>query len=97
MDQSRRSFFRNMIAAGLAATVDVDKLLWTPGEKVYSIPPVVRAKKKPLELWIRGAQYSTWEERAPSSSHAALFREAITKLNALPPGAPRVVSSWGKG
>lgn len=36
---NRRKFLEGMIAAGLAAAIDVDKLLWVPGAKTISIPP----------------------------------------------------------
>lgn len=40
----RRGFLRGLFGAGAAALavgeIDVDKLLWTPGRKVISIPPM---------------------------------------------------------
>jgi hypothetical protein len=34
----RRGFVRSLIVAGLAASVDTDRLLWTPGERRIFVP-----------------------------------------------------------
>ncbi len=36
----RRDFLRILLAAPIAATVDVEKLLWIPGEKTIFLPSV---------------------------------------------------------
>lgn len=38
---TRRALFRLFAAAPIAAVVDPEKLLWTPGKKLISIPRVV--------------------------------------------------------
>lgn len=35
---NRRDFFKSILAAGVVAIADPEKLLWMPGEKVYFIP-----------------------------------------------------------
>lgn len=35
---SRRGFLQSLIAAGVTAAVDPEKLLWEPGRKLISIP-----------------------------------------------------------
>lgn len=42
---NRRYFLQSLIAAGVAATVDVDRLLWTPGEKHIFIPRWTEAQR----------------------------------------------------
>lgn len=37
---NRRSFFRAALAAAAVAAVDPERLLWTPGRKLISIPAV---------------------------------------------------------
>lgn len=55
----RRDFLRFLLAAPIAATVDVEKLLWVPGEKTIFLPPA------PV-IWpgtygaINGASFAFW-------------------------------------
>jgi hypothetical protein len=43
----RRGFLSALIAAGTAATIDPDKLLWEPGRKLISIP----RHRMPRNFW----------------------------------------------
>ena len=50
---SRRGFLAALAAAGagaLAAEVDVDRLLWVPGEKTFFLPPVVEPWAVEIEV-----------------------------------------------
>lgn len=86
---TRRSFFSRMIAAGVAATIDPDQLLWVPGKVHYSIP----AKPKVTNLIVRG----TWElvPILPEETHA-WFDALTAEYFAAPVGESRqrVVSRW---
>lgn len=62
METSRRGFL-GILAAGVAAASDPDILLWTPGRKVISIPPMVTLPR----LHHFGVTFeSPWEGYAPS-------------------------------
>lgn len=42
MKQDRRFFLRLIASGALGATLDVDKLLWIPGQKKIFLPPLPR-------------------------------------------------------
>lgn len=57
---NRRSFIAQMIAAGLVATIDPERLLWEPGRKLISIPkppPLVFHVSYALKLEDQGWQH----------------------------------------
>jgi len=84
----RRSFFRSLLGAGVAAhQLDLEKLLWVPGEKKIFIPPAPELPPPSLEDWI-------YVMRFPDPELIAAMNEAI--LEAMQFGTSTVVVEPGK-
>lgn len=81
-----------MVAAGVAATIDPEELLWMPGKKKIFVPaPEV------IQCWtFRKTAFviGRWIDVPPTDTAVREMNAAIEKLRLLP--GPVRVSSWSK-
>lgn len=92
-DLSRRSFFRSVVAAGVAATIDPEELLWIPGKKKIFIPPAPAQPK--YFVYLKQRTVDPWSEAQITIAEARDINVMVAKLRTLP-GPNRVISAWGE-
>lgn len=95
---TRRSFFSSMIAAGVAATLDTDQLLWTPGKTHISIPATVKPKVVETLGKVKAYTFTIEWQVAPvlPPDTQEWFDKFTSEYFAAPGGQARheVVSRW---
>lgn len=73
---NRRDFIRGILAAGVVAVADPEKLLWVPGEKVYFIP-----SPKLVSLDIETVPFTLWGVPYHCSDDCTSSWLGFTRLN----------------
>lgn len=87
---NRRSFLSSLIGAGVAATLDPEKLLWEPGKKLISIPKPLPFQRTVI-LWhgeMKVRYISEWIPETDSWNHRMDMLLAIPPLMELKPLDP---------
>lgn len=79
---NRRDFLRFMLGTAVAATVDVEKLLWVPGERTIFLPTEIKP------IWAGSIVAEAWEKYVGEMPTDNIFGEfwLLDKLGDLKPG-----------
>jgi hypothetical protein len=81
---NRRGFLSALIGAGVAAAADPEKLLWTPGKKLISIPKATIYSDTPMVWFIEEITLAEFRRRYfVPTVEAIAERIAAGEINSL--------------